>query len=153
MTERMHETASLDLSRATGVAVHAAEAAGQLLRTRSHGPLGARAKDASGDLVTDLDLAAEEVILGRLRAAYPDHQLISEEAGVSGAAGAAWTWLVDPLDGTNNLAVGLSDYVVGIALCERRRPVLGVVHEPVTGRTWSAVRGRGACVDGAPLLP
>jgi myo-inositol-1(or 4)-monophosphatase len=51
------------------------------------------------------------------------------------------------------VAVGLSDYVVGIALCERRRPVLGVVHEPVTGRTWSAVRGLGTRENGARLRP
>lgn len=52
-------------------------------------------------------------------------------------------WWVDPLDGTNNIAIGLSAYVVGIALCVRRHPVLGVVHDPVTERTWSAVRGHG----------
>jgi myo-inositol-1(or 4)-monophosphatase len=144
---------SLDLREARRTAVHAAQAAGRLLRARTAGPLGARAKDASGDVVTDLDFDSERVILDRLRAAYPDHQVLSEEAGVCGAAASAWTWLVDPLDGTNNVAVGLSDYVVGIALCERSRPVLGVVHEPVTGRTWSAARGRGARENSDRLRP
>jgi myo-inositol-1(or 4)-monophosphatase len=154
VTKQMLGTAtSLDLLQARQVAVQAAQAAGHLLRARTGGPLGARAKNASGDVVTDLDLDAERVILGRLRAAFPDHEIVSEEAGVCGARGGAWTWLVDPLDGTNNVAVGLSDYVVGIALCEQRRPVVGVVHEPVTGRTWSAVLGRGAYQHADRLRP
>ncbi|MEE3921730.1 inositol monophosphatase family protein [Micromonospora sp. BRA006-A] len=44
------------------------------------------------------------------------------------------------------MAIGLPAYVVGIALCDNGSPVLGVVHDPVAGRTWSAVRGRGAFV-------
>ena len=71
--------------------------------------------------------------------------MIAEEGGEY-AADDAWAWLVDPLDGTNNVAIGLPAYVVGIALCERGSPVLGVVHDPVTGHTWSAVRGQGAFV-------
>jgi myo-inositol-1(or 4)-monophosphatase len=149
--ETLDPTVTPDLCHARQVAVEAARAAGRLLSGAAAGPLGARAKDASGDLVTDLDLAAEALILRRLGAAFPTHRIISEEAGVCGAAESSHTWLVDPLDGTNNLAIGLSDYVVGIALCERGRPVVGVVHEPVTGHTWSAVRGLGARDDGGDL--
>ena len=58
---------------------------------------------------------------------------------------------MDPLDGTNNLAIGLSAYVVGIALCEGDLPVLGVVHDPVEQQTWSAVRRGGAFGPGGRL--
>jgi myo-inositol-1(or 4)-monophosphatase len=51
---------------------------------------------------------------------------------------------VDPVDGTNNLAIGLAAYVVGIAMCQDGLPVLGVVHDPVGRQTWSAVRHGGA---------
>jgi myo-inositol-1(or 4)-monophosphatase len=134
-----------DVDRARRVAVEAAEAAGALLRagTRAGADLGARAKDPSGDVVTDLDLAAEELIVDRIQAAFPGQQVIAEESGVLGAEG-TWAWLVDPLDGTNNLAIGLPAYVVGIALCRDRVPVLGVVHDPLAGQTWWAVRGEGA---------
>ncbi len=53
--------------------------------------------------------------------------------------GTAAARLVDPLDGTNNGAIRLPAYVVGIALCAADLPVLGVVHDPVAGQTWSAI--------------
>lgn len=139
-------SAALDsyLNLAKRVAVSAAQAAGALVSGHAQGNLGLRGKGGSGDVVTDLDISAERLIISRIRAAFPDHRIISEEAGVLGAGDGAWTWLVDPLDGTNNLAVALPTYVIGIALCRDRIPVLGVVHDPVTGGTWRATRGAGA---------
>lgn len=133
----------VDIERACSVAVAAAEAAGALLRGSATRDLGIRAKDATGDVVTELDLAAERLIIGRIRDAFPSHRIIAEESGLLDAGDSSWAWLVDPLDGTNNLVIGLNTYVVGIALCVNRLPVLGVVHDPVAGQTWSAIRGRG----------
>jgi myo-inositol-1(or 4)-monophosphatase len=143
----------VDLSEARRVAVEAAEAAGTLLRSRVDGPVEARPKGTAGDVVTELDTAAESLILERLRASYPGHRIIAEESGIlDGAPGEEMVWLVDPLDGTNNVAIGMPVYAVGLALCARAEPVLGVVHDPVTGRTWSALNGGGAQgPDGAPL--
>ncbi len=135
-----------DLDLACRVAVGAAEAAGALLRDRvTHRP-GMRVKNTTGDIVTDLDLAAEQLIIGRIRDAFPGHEIIAEESGVLGAdgGGGRCTWLVDPIDGTNNVAIRLPAYVVGIALCAAHLPVLGVVHDPVAGQTWSAIRRAGA---------
>ncbi|HEY6425523.1 MAG TPA: inositol monophosphatase [Pseudonocardiaceae bacterium] len=132
-----------DIEPARSVAVTAAEAAGALLRNAATTDLGVRVKDASGDVVTDLDVAAEQLIVGNLRDAFPSHRITAEESGLFDAVDSPWEWLVDPLDGTNNVAIGLSAYVVGIALCYNKFPVLGVVHDPVAGQTWSAVRGRG----------
>ncbi|MGP4025022.1 inositol monophosphatase family protein [Actinomadura sp. 3N407] len=143
----------VDLSEARRVAVDAAVAAGALLSAGVGGPLDVRPKGSGGDVVTELDTAAEELIVGRLRAAYPGHRIIAEESGVlEGAPGEQMLWLVDPLDGTNNVAIGMPVYAVGLALCAGAEPVLGVVHDPVAGRTWSAVRGRGALgPDGEPV--
>jgi myo-inositol-1(or 4)-monophosphatase len=143
----------VDLSEARRVAVEAAEAAGTLLRSRVDGPVDVRPKGTAGDVVTELDMAAESLILERLRASYPGHRIIAEESGIlDGAPGEEMVWLVDPLDGTNNVAIGMPVYAVGLALCARGEPVLGVVHDPVTGRTWSALNGGGAQgPGGAPL--
>jgi myo-inositol-1(or 4)-monophosphatase len=141
-----------DLHHARRVAVNVAREAGALLRVRARGQLGARPKGGSGDVVTALDLAAEALVLGRLRAEFPGHRIVAEESGVH-EADSAWTWLVDPLDGTNNVAIGLPAYVVGLALCFEGRPVVGVVHDPVTEQTWSAVRGAGATGPDGPLRP
>jgi myo-inositol-1(or 4)-monophosphatase len=152
----------VDLAEARTVAVDAAEAAGALLRARlgesADARLDVRLKDSSGDVVTELDLAAEGLILGRLRGAFPEHRIIAEESGMSGGADGGqgsegYVWLVDPLDGTNNVAIGMPVYAVGLALCAGPLPVLGVVHDPASGRTWSAVRGKGAQGPGeSPLL-
>ncbi|MFG1701962.1 inositol monophosphatase family protein [Nonomuraea sp. M3C6] len=144
----------MDLDHARTVAVEAAEAAGALLLEGTRGALGVRAKGDAGDVVTDLDLASEKLLLERILTAYPSHSVIAEESGLVGAAGGEWTWLVDPLDGTNNVAIGLPAYVVGVALCRGGRPVLGVVHDPVSAQTWSAIRGRGALSSsGVRLAP
>lgn len=132
------------------VAVAAARQAGALLRARFCGDYRVRAKGDRGDVVTDLDLLAEQVVIGRIRRSFPDDRIVAEESGVldgrpgAGAGLPRRTWLVDPLDGSNNVVVGLPAYVVGIALCVDGQPVVGVVHEPVTDRTWTAVRGQGA---------
>ncbi|MGH3683893.1 MAG: inositol monophosphatase family protein [Pseudonocardiaceae bacterium] len=133
----------MDLEQARSVAVTAAEAAGALIRSTTTTDLGVRTKNAGGDVVTELDLAAEHLIIGQLRDAFPHHRIIAEESGLLDVDDSSWTWLVDPLDGTNNVIIGLNAFVVGIALCEHKVPVLGVVHDPMAGHTWSAVRGRG----------
>ncbi|MEV6276489.1 inositol monophosphatase family protein [Nocardia sp. NPDC051832] len=129
---------------AVDVAITAAEEAGEAIRAGLGGALAIRAKGSAGDLVTDLDLRAEDIILGHLRRAFPGHRILAEEAGLLAGADDAWCWVVDPLDGTNNIAIGLPVCTVGIALCHYGTPVVGVVHEPLTGHTWSAVRGGGA---------
>ncbi|GLX93501.1 inositol monophosphatase family protein [Herbidospora sp. NBRC 101105] len=139
----------MDVSAELAVAVAAAEAAGALLRRE---PAWIAAKGADGDLSTDLDLRSEELIVSRVRAAYPGDRIVAEESGAGGTGGAEGdrVWFVDPLDGTNNLAIGLPVYAVGIAFCVAARPVAGVVHDPVSGGTWSAVRGGGARGPGLP---
>ncbi|GLY65703.1 inositol monophosphatase family protein [Amycolatopsis taiwanensis] len=142
-----------ELERARSVAVEAVEEAGQLLLARVTGSLGVRTKSATGDIVTDLDLAAERIIVDRIRAAFPRHRIVAEESGLLDAADDSWVWLVDPLDGTNNVAIGLSNYVVGVALCRDGLPVLGVVHDPVRGESWSAIGGHGTRGPGGTVRP
>ncbi|MCH6163387.1 inositol monophosphatase family protein [Streptomyces marispadix] len=132
------------------VAVEAAEEAGALLRAGFRQAHTVRSKGDGGDVVTDLDLAAEKVVLDRLRTHFPHERIVSEEAGLLDAQGSR-TWLVDPLDGSNNVAIGLTAYAVGIALCVDGSPVVGVVHEPVTGRTWRAALGQGTWCGSARL--
>lgn len=152
-------TVALDVTRAVEVATSAAIAAGHAIRADlsdaggvwgSGDVLGMRVKSVDGDVVTDLDLLAERIVIQHIRWAFPEHRILAEESG-SLVGDGDWCWVVDPLDGTNNIAVGLPVCTVGIALCHRGIPVLGVVHEPITGRTWQAVRGRGAAGPGGPL--
>lgn len=138
------------VDRALPVALASAARAGRLIKEGLHGPLGLRTKDAQGDVVSRLDLQAEGIVLDAIRAEFPDHRILAEERGLLDG-GDEWCWVVDPLDGTNNIAIGLPVCTVGIALCHRGVPVLGVVHEPVSEHTWWAVRGRGAHGPDGPL--
>lgn len=144
-----------DFTAECRTAVAAAEAAGALLRSRIPDGFAARPKGALGDVVTDLDLLAEDLVVDRIRADFPHDRVLAEEGGDLGAdgGGGGRTWLVDPLDGSNNVVIGLPVYVVGIALCVEGTPVVGVVHDPVTGRTWSARHGAGAHGPAGPLAP
>lgn len=144
---------SIDLAHARTVGVRAVEDAGGLLLSRARDELGVRGKGTAGDVVTDLDMAAERLIVEHIRFAFPQHRIIAEESGLLDAANRSLAWLVDPLDGTNNVVIGLPNYVVGVALCEETVPVLGIVHDPVRGQTWSAIRGEGTRGPDGVVLP
>lgn len=100
---------------------------------------------SDGSPLTAADLGAHRIIEAGLRRHYPHIPVISEESADKRlAAGQANFWLVDPLDGTREFLDGNGEFTVNIALIENGRPVLGVVHAPVFGRTYLGQRGVGA---------
>src|SRR6266545_4099611 len=133
----------MDIALAHQVAVDAAEDAGALLRRGVAEGIAGFAKGNRGDVWTSLEPVLERCIVDRIRRDFPSHRIIAEEAGVLEGTDDSHVWVVDPLDGTNNAVLGLHDYVVGIALCERGVPVVGVVCDPIAGQTWHAVRDQG----------
>jgi 3'(2'), 5'-bisphosphate nucleotidase len=110
-------------------------AAGELLR-RMQGAVDARIK-ADGTPTSAADLAAEAMILGALREAWPDIPVVAEETACTAAAGALF-FLTDPLDGTKCYLAGEPEYTVNIALVREGRPVAGVIVAPALGRVWRA---------------
>ena len=132
------------------VAVDAARAAGRLLRDELAGVRRIAYKGAPTNLVTEMDQRAEAEILGRLRGAFPEDAILSEETGAS-AGRSGRRWIVDPLDGTTNYAHGLPIFGVSIALEAGRRVALGVVYDPSRDELFVAERGGGATLNGAPI--
>lgn len=132
------------------LAVATAREAGALVRSHFQDDYGIQPKGERGDVVTDLDLLAERLVVQRIREGFPHDRILAEESGIldgdggEPAPGPRRMWLVDPLDGSNNVVIGLPAYVVGIALCVDDQPVVGAIHDPVTDRTWSALTGCGA---------
>ncbi|CAG9623315.1 inositol monophosphatase family protein [Sutcliffiella rhizosphaerae] len=100
-------------------------------------------KDEFGDVVTEADHLAEKIILDTLIKQFPDHSITSEESG-SNKVNSDWLWQVDPLDGTNNFAIGLPVYASSITLLYKNQPVLGVVYEPMVDRLFVAAHQKGA---------
>ena len=128
-----------------------AREAGVLLLDRFRRPAtGVDSKSSATDLVSDADRDAEALIRGRLLAARPDDGLLGEE-GSSVAGGSGIRWVVDPLDGTVNYLFGLPDWAVSVACEDEDGTLAGVVHIPTRGETFTAARGAGARLDGAPI--
>jgi myo-inositol-1(or 4)-monophosphatase len=125
-----------------------ARRAGALLRDGLSRQRSVELKSAF-NLVTDMDRASEALIIDAITAAYPDHAILAEESGAR--VGSGPTWLIDPLDGTNNYAHGFPFFCVSLALWEERQPVLGVVYDPLRDELFSAQAGAGARCNGQPL--
>jgi len=132
------------------VAVDAARAAGRLLRDELSGVRRIAYKGAPTNLVTEMDQRAEAEILGRLRGAFPDDAILSEETGEA-AGSSGRRWIVDPLDGTTNYAHGLPVFGVSIALEAERGMVLGVVYDPTRDELFVGERGLGATLNEATI--
>ena len=97
--------------------------------------------------LTQADLAAHRRIVAGLAELTPDLPVISEESGLPPFAersGWATYWLIDPLDGTKEFVSRNGEFTVNIALIAEGRPVFGVVHVPVQGKTYVGCEGRGA---------
>ena len=127
--------------------VHAiARAAGERILEVYRSDFGVTEKQ-DGSPVTVADHAAHAVIVAALAELTPDVPVLSEEAAdIAAEQRRAWTrfWLVDPLDGTKEFIQRNGQFTVNIALIDGDRPVLGVVHTPVTGVSYLACRGAGA---------
>jgi histidinol-phosphatase len=100
--------------------------------------------------VSEADLAAEELIRARLKAARPGDTVSGEEFATTGTS--RWRWVLDPIDGTKNYVRGVPVWATLIGLLDGDDAVLGVVSAPALGRRWWAHRGGGAFATalGAP---
>ena len=114
----------------------AREAGAIAVRIRDGGALGVEMK-VGDEPVTLADRAASELIVAGLTAAFPTDPIISEESPVPpGALASPRHWFVDPIDGTKDFIRGSDGFSVMIGLVEAGKPVLGVVHQPTSGRTF-----------------
>ncbi len=105
-----------------------------------------------GSPVTEADFAVNVFLEARLRALWPDAAWLSEEsADDSARIDAARVIVVDPIDGTRGFARGDRNWCIAVALVERGRPVIAVVHAPANGETYTALVGGGAALNDAPL--
>jgi len=100
--------------------------------------------------VSDADRDAEALILGLLRSERPDDAVLGEE-GTSTSGTSGLRWIVDPLDGTVNFLYAQPNFAVSIACEDADGTLVGVVHEPLSGETFTAIRGGGASRDGVAL--
>ncbi len=103
------------------------------------------------DLVTEADLASQEVIREILLGAFPSHGFLAEENLSLPSRQEGLRWVVDPLDGTTNYVHGLPIYAVSIALEQSGKLLAGTVYNPVADECYVAAHGQGAQLNGQPL--
>lgn len=129
-------------------AIDAASSGGKALADRFEGERHVEHKGAI-DLVTDADRAAEAAALAAIRARFPDHAILAEEEGASGAA--RWRWIVDPLDGTTNYAHRIPHVCTSVACELDGELVAAAIVDPLRNECFSAAKGRGAFLNGRRL--
>ncbi len=131
------------------LAVHAAHTAGKLLR--QHFGSDAIVDEATHhDIKLALDKESQELITEILLGARPGDALYGEE-GLAGNQESDRQWIVDPIDGTVNFFYGIPHFCVSIALRVAGEIVVGVIHDPMVGETWSVEKGGPALLDGKPI--
>ena len=109
--------------------------------------------------VTHADLQCQQVIVDRIKQAYPDHGFIAEEGGEAGIFKQAprgsediW-WIIDPIDGTANFVHGIPSFTVCVSAVHEGRPVVGAVFEPATDSMFTAVVGGEAQLNSRRIAP
>ncbi|MCD7734816.1 MAG: inositol monophosphatase [Clostridiales bacterium] len=103
------------------------------------------------DFVTQADLAVQEALRAELSRRWPGIGFLAEEDAARPADRDRPLWILDPIDGTNNLIHGFRESAVSLALWDGRRTVMGVVYNPFQQETFSATLGQGARWNGRPI--
>jgi myo-inositol-1(or 4)-monophosphatase len=103
------------------------------------------------NLVTEMDRRSEEHLIRAIRARYPDHAILSEEAGALPGGAGQPEWILDPIDGTTNYVHGLPYFCVALGLRQGPRLQAGMIYYPYVDELYWAERGRGAFMNGQPL--
>jgi len=131
------------------VAVKAARLAGNIINRAALDVEAVRISQKQvNDFVTEVDQAAEQVIIETLLAAYPGHGILAEESGGEhGAQDSEYVWIIDPLDGTTNFIHGFPVYCVSIAMAFKGRVEQAVVYDPTRNDLFTSTRGRGAFMN------
>lgn len=104
----------------------------------------------TNDLVTEADTGAEQAIIDSIRSRFPEHGFLAEESGLDQGNGGD-RWIIDPLDGTTNYAHRLEIFSTSVAFARDEEILVGVVLDPFREELFTAIRGRGAFLNGRPI--
>lgn len=135
--------------RQLDVALASARAGGCAVRSQFGKRVVAGYK-GSTDVLLRADITAQEVIVGRLREAFPDYAVLAEEGPRTSWPNQDHVWVVDPLDGSNNFGFGIAHCAISITLFHHESIVLALVVDPLLGREYVAVDG---CTSPESPLP
>jgi len=129
------------------LALGLADAAGEAIRPYFRQPLTV---DDKADLtpVTAADRAAEQAMRSLIESRFPEHGIIGEEFGRI-RENAEFMWTLDPIDGTKSFISGVPLFGTLIALTRAKRPILGIIDQPISRERWVGVARRPTTLNGA----
>lgn len=130
------------------IALKAVIKAGEILK-KHFGRVGYRLKGRA-DPVTLADLKSQETIIKELKKSFPGHGFIAEESGLK-RINCDKVWILDPLDGTVNYAHGYPHCAISLAYVSANTPLLAFIYNPLKEELFSAVKGRGAYLNGKKI--
>jgi myo-inositol-1(or 4)-monophosphatase len=134
-----------DCARAVALATRLADTARAIARRHFRQPLAVEQK-ADRSPVTAADREIETELRRMIRAEFPTHGIRGEEFAAE--AGAEFTWVLDPIDGTKSFISGFPLFGTLIALVHAEQPVLGVIEAPATGERWLGGAGMATAFNG-----
>ena len=110
-------------------------------------------KKGAIDLVTQIDKDVERMFRALIAGRFPDHVVLAEEFELSGDRQneAEYCWVFDPVDGTTNYAHGLPIFCCACSLERNRQPIVAAIYDPSRKELFTAERGGGAWLNGAPM--
>lgn len=131
------------------IAIRAARKAGNVIIKSYENPASVKV-DTKGenDFATNVDRAAEALIVETIKKAYPDHTIIAEEGGLVKGSDNDVQWIIDPIDGTTNFIKGIPHCSVSIAVRLKGKTEVAVVYDPMANELYTATRGQGAQLNG-----
>lgn len=105
------------------------------------------------DFVTAFDNKIENILFKNIKQKYPDHKLIGEESSTDKISLTDEpTWIIDPIDGTENFIRGLNFSCVSVGVTVNKEQVLGVVYNPFMEELFTAFKGQGAYLNGKRIF-
>jgi myo-inositol-1(or 4)-monophosphatase len=128
------------------IAKSAARKAGGVHRKYFNRDKKVRAKSASFDLVTIADIEAEKAAVTLIRKTCPDHNFLAEENKYP-RQDSDYTWVIDPLDGTNNFANNLPFFCASVGLVHKNQVIAGAVYDVSRDELFYAQKGKGAFLN------
>jgi myo-inositol-1(or 4)-monophosphatase len=131
------------------VAIKAVQEAGKILADRFTSKKSITRK-GKGNLVTEVDTLSEKIILDRLKREFPEFKILSEETNSSTAIN-GYTWVVDPLDGTNNYVFSIPNFCINVALLNNHEVVMGVTYDPLRNELFHSEKGKGAYLNNSRI--
>lgn len=140
--------AAEDLAQYKAFAENLAREAGVIARTFFDGNRPSTRK-ADNSYLTEADTQINDLVIARVKKAYPSHDIIGEEA--SYGTGSMYVWVCDPIDGTAPFVMGLPYSCFELALVVDGVPVVAVIYDLMGDRMYVAVKDQGATLDGIPI--